>query len=744
MGRAMVVAAIMAFIDGALSAQQEPKPPKPPEAASAPADKAQEHATPARKSQEEVVVTATRVEEKIFDVPQAMSLTTPAELERRQPNVPGEALREEAGVTMVQSGGHKLKWSPIIRGRSTNRYIAFLWNGARIQSATIEQNAIGFLDHIEVIRGPAGVQYGSDAMAGTVNIFTKQVPFADELRTGGEAYLRYGSVDQDLTEYLNLYASSPHVTVLLGATHHTIGNMRTPETGPIPHTGVRETDWYTEIAWSPEPDQVLRLSMVDNRLRDADFYVQSRMNANGIPRLQRPKEDRDLHMISYEYKRLATWVESFRSFVYYNNDDTVETVTTDNAAGNPTYTARSLYEKNHFFGLGIQASTPLDVWQGARLVYGIEERAELRRNHTRLRTITKADGSQTETTPAGATPDTNLDILGAFLLAEFHPAKSFEFSTGVRYETSHFTSNPVSTDPVGTWTKDDIDVNLRRHSVTWNVGAINWFTDEFALAGLVATGYRLPNFGELLNISAVNSTSGTISVPSPDLDPEQSVTYQIGPRYLSETVAASVTAYWTQLSDVIVTEDAGTIDVPGFGPATARKRVNSGRGFIRGVEVDAAWTFVKNWTVFANATVTRGEDTTNDNRLDKIPPANGLLGIRWETDKRDLWVEGVVQGALRLKHTSPADKADLSMARDPALGSPSATSPPYRSSFEIPGYAVVNLRAGAVVWKDPESHRSLTITLNINNLLNRTYREAYTMYPFAAGTDVALAADLKF
>ena len=77
-------------------------------------------------------------------------------------------------------------------------------------------------------------------------------------------------------------------------------------------------------------------------------------------------------------------------------------------------------------------------------------------------------------------------------------------------------------------------------------------------------------------------------MPSPDLEPETSITYQLSPRVVLETFQTSVTGYWTVLDDIITTVDEGTITVPGFGTATARHRVNGGSGYIRGIEAEAA------------------------------------------------------------------------------------------------------------------------------------------------------------
>ncbi len=737
--RAVLLSALMA---STVAAEEPPHPevpppvvPPTPEAVVAGA------ATPHRGRQ--LVVTANRSEQDIYAVPQSLSVATSDDLQRRQPNSPSEALREETGLTPIQSQGHRLKFSPVIRGRNGNRYIAYLWNGVRITAAPFEQSPLGYIDRIEVVRGPAGSQYGSDAMAGVINVITKQPAFTDQMRVGGDAYLRYGSVDDEQTASADLAFTSKNLTAMVGVTHQEFDDYDGARGGLVPHTSAEQLNLYGDVAWSFAEGHVLRLSVTDNTLHDADFYAQSRMNPNGIPRTQRSIEDRNIRMLSYDIDQPFAGVEHLRSYVFFHDEEFTEITTTDTAPIT-TFTKRYQRGENDFVGGGVQGTTPIGLLAGSQLTYGVEDRIEKRENQFELETIDETTGAVTTTVPTGTTPDSRLDVLGIFLLSDTRLVKDLSLNLGARFETAHFKSEPKATDPVPPWTVDDLTIDERTDSLTWNAGLVWWMTDGLSLAGLVATGFRIPNFGELTSISRVDTATGVITVPSPDLEPETSITYQVSPRLVVETFQASVTGYWTVLDDVITTVDDGTITVPGFGTATARRRVNGGSGYIRGIEAEAAWEFVPQWTVFGNFTVTQGENSDTDLPLDKIPPPNGIGGVRWEAQPDRLWFEGVVQYALRFDDPSPADKTDVSMAEDPALGSPSATSPAYRSDFTYPGWAMLNLRAGYVAWRDAGAGRSLTLLLAINNVFDTAYREAFSTYPISPGTDVVLGVQGRF
>ena len=126
----------------------------------------------------EVVVTPSRgARETAFAVPEAVGLVTPEELETRPRLVLPEMLRDETAVLPQQTT--PAQGSPFIRGLSAQR-ILYLIDGVRFNTSSFRSGATQFLawvspsvvDRMEVLRGPASVQYGSDALGGTIQLLT--------------------------------------------------------------------------------------------------------------------------------------------------------------------------------------------------------------------------------------------------------------------------------------------------------------------------------------------------------------------------------------------------------------------------------------------------------------------------------------------------------------------------------------------------------------------------------------------
>ncbi|WP_326519574.1 TonB-dependent receptor plug domain-containing protein [Acinetobacter sp. CAAS 2-6] len=127
-------------------------------------------------SLETLVVTATRSEEKIGDVPVRISAIDKNTIQQSSIADLGQLLQRDAGLTVVQSGGIGQTSSLFIRGADSN-YSLFLKDGISLNTALDGGASIPYIDlsdavQIEVLKGPGSVQYGTDAIGGVINIRT--------------------------------------------------------------------------------------------------------------------------------------------------------------------------------------------------------------------------------------------------------------------------------------------------------------------------------------------------------------------------------------------------------------------------------------------------------------------------------------------------------------------------------------------------------------------------------------------
>src|SRR5688500_5156387 len=146
-----------------------------------------------------VAVTATRSPLPADRTPSSVSVVTGEALRREGITTVADALRTVPGLSIVQTGSYGGATSLFIRG-GESKYAKILVDGVPINDAggAFDLSALSTdnLDRIEIVRGPASVLYGSDAVAGVVQLFTRRgagVAHGQVAARGGQ----FGSRDVD-------------------------------------------------------------------------------------------------------------------------------------------------------------------------------------------------------------------------------------------------------------------------------------------------------------------------------------------------------------------------------------------------------------------------------------------------------------------------------------------------------------------------------------------------------------------
>ena len=173
---ALAVACLLSLAPGA-SAQQQQQPPPPP--TPPPAQQQQQQEPPVRV-EENVVVSATKVEQQLVNAPATITVIGPRALELAASQNYGEILRNVPGVNITQISARDVNITP--RGSTSTLSTSQL---AVLDGRSLYQDFFGFvmwdfmpvnlneIKRIEVIRGPASAIWGANAVSGVVNVITK-------------------------------------------------------------------------------------------------------------------------------------------------------------------------------------------------------------------------------------------------------------------------------------------------------------------------------------------------------------------------------------------------------------------------------------------------------------------------------------------------------------------------------------------------------------------------------------------
>ena len=127
---------------------------------------------------DEVLVTATRTDIALADSLLPAQVITRAEIERAQASTLPDLLRGRAGIDVNNQGGPGKLSAVSIRGSEAD-HVLVLVDGVRVGSASAGLTAfqdipVEQIDRIEIVRGPRSSLYGSDAIGGVIQIFTRR------------------------------------------------------------------------------------------------------------------------------------------------------------------------------------------------------------------------------------------------------------------------------------------------------------------------------------------------------------------------------------------------------------------------------------------------------------------------------------------------------------------------------------------------------------------------------------------
>src|ERR1043166_6193716 len=201
--------------------------------------------------EEPVVVSATRTEIPLERSPASVSVIEADEMEEKQIERAADALREVPGLSVVQTGTAGQLTSVFTRGlRSEHTQV--LLDGIPINQGL--QGAFNFADltiddveRIEIVRGPQSTIYGPRALAGVIQIFTKQGTGPPGVMLSAEAG-SYGT----FREWLESDGK-------LGNFDYSIGASRLDTENARPNNEYRNSAAIADVGWSPgEPLRIGR------------------------------------------------------------------------------------------------------------------------------------------------------------------------------------------------------------------------------------------------------------------------------------------------------------------------------------------------------------------------------------------------------------------------------------------------------------------------------------------------------
>jgi len=639
----------------------------------------------------DITVTATRIEESVFHVPQSVSLIQSEEILEGNFRTTPESLQEAPGILVQETAyGHG---SPFIRGL-TGKHILILVDGIRFNNSTFRFGPNQYLNNIdpyiiervEVMRGPASVLYGSDAIGGVINLITKRrEDFSPEKDVDGMFTGRYGSADESKIGRIEVNGILRNLGFVGGMTYKDIGDLRGgADTGIQEHTGYQENDGDIKLQYrlSPEGELIAGYRSVhQSDVPRTDKFVYNDESFVYDPQIW------NAFFAAYDNTHPGSLIQGLRVTISRNQE--VEGL--ERRAFGST-TLRRYRDEVDSWGASLQANSLAGI--SHVLTYGAEyynDNVDSSRRDINLST-------GVSTPRSGNFPDdSEYALAGVFIQDDIAATDRLTTIAGIRYSYARVEATLPS--PFGR-----LEDSYR--DWTGSLGFVYAMSEHLHGTASISQGFRAPNLDDTVVLEKV--TNEGIDVPSPDLNPENSLNYEIGIKAEYPRYRGSLFYFYNDLHDLIergpgtyngqtfIDENSNGIEDPG---EAVRQKFNVGRAYIQGAEAEGEYPFAGAWVLRANLSWIYGKDLENREPLSRIPPVMGLLGLRWNDSFKKYWAEYYTRFAGRQDRLSARDLSD------PRIN-PSGTA----------GWVTQNLRGGV------DFRRWGRLSAAIENILDADYR----------------------
>jgi hemoglobin/transferrin/lactoferrin receptor protein len=491
-----------------------------------------------------VTVTASRVEQDLQDVNMSVSVITADQIKHSSAKSVGEILEDVPGVRINNDGGQGIK-RVSIRGEDAFRTLVMIDGQKIAEHKSMSGSPLMInpadIERIEVIKGPASVFYGSDAIGGAINIITKKG--ADKPFTGTASF-GYNGSSQGTNGNIGFQGGINGWKYRLSAGYEHNNELRTPE-GHVPNTYFDSRNVGGALSYDINKDWTVGAGLDYYRFK----FGSSSISDSSTVMVDVPKWERTKVNAYTEGHNLTSWFTKLRADAFYQKSkkDMINTVTVQMT---PIMTMRQIpFANNDMDQYGVSLQADFQLGKNNYLVAGYEL------NYDKLNADSKTNmemiSSRLGTVYSGTTKFDNYDGYqmsnAVFAAMETTLPADFTLNYGVRY----------------TYVQSDMDLKSRltgeaqsydkTHDgkAVFNAGLTWRGVDDLALRFNYAQGYRFPILQHLYVDTNMGQMSTTYS--NPDLKPETSDNFELGARWMRGGVKIDTAVFFNTADDYIST-----------------------------------------------------------------------------------------------------------------------------------------------------------------------------------------------
>lgn len=625
-----------------------------------------------------IIISAQRHQTEVFDRPESVGYLDKKQLKSVSPMSMPQALSYVPGVWMQKTnhGGG----SAFVRG-FTGYQTLLMMDGIRMNNSTYRSGPNQYLNsvdplmisHVEVLRGGGSVQYGSDAIGGTIQLLSKDPVFSESgVKLGGDIYGKYWSSDMEKTVRGQVNLGSSKFAIVGGFTYKDLGDIKAGgDLGTLDPTGYDEYSMDFKGIYRFGTKHQITGAYQNMKQNNVPLY--HKIVPGGYECYHFNPQQRDLAYLRFESFYPNKIVSQIQYTVSLQNSLEVRE---KQKTGSEIFVSEE--DDVRTLGANVDIISKIsETWNASTGVEYYHDNIGSSANYTNTETGESQD-------LRGLYPDgSTYDNFAIFSMHSFD-LNRWNITAGLRY---NFIQLQVEDTTFG-------NSKITPDALVGHVGAVYKINENHHLSALINSSFRAPNIND---VSSFGIADFRFEVPSYDLKPETSLNKEIGYKIRYERFSAAFHVFHNKLNDIITNVPADYNGIDSLAGYKVYKRENVNEAAIYGGELELEAQLTPALVGFGNMSYTYGENISKGEPMRRIPPLNGRLGLRANFNSNfNLMAEWVF--AAEQARLSSGDISDDRIAEG-------GTS----------GWNLVNIYGGY-------DHKYFSINASLQNLFDQAYR----------------------
>jgi len=559
---------------------------------------------------DEVVIVGQRMHALSSRSPEALSVTNELSLQQLSPMSTPDVLARMPGVWMQKTnhGGG----SPFIRGLTGYQTVIMI-DGVRFNNGIFRSGPNQYLNtidalslqRVEVLRGSGSVQYGSDAIGGTVYLQTKTPEFSNEsVKTGGRLYGKYMSHDMEKTGRGELQLAGKNLALHAGLSYRDFGDIHAGgDLGRLNATSYTEYATDVKAKWRMRRNQVI--TMAYQHVKQNDVQLFHKINPGSYALYSFDPQQRDMGYIKYKKEGSNQLFSEFTATASVQHSLEVRKKQKTESAmqdkeNDRVYTWGFLAENISVFSASWKATT------GAEIYYDeIESSAQTLDTESGIVTYGR-----------GLYPDGSSMLNASVFSLHQYTLNRLQFTGGLRY---NYIALQVADEMFG---QSTIEPGALVGTVkgTWEAFRHTYLSLQANAA------YRAPNIND---VSSFGVADFRYEIPNFNLDPERSLTFEAGIKHTNGPVYVAFHVFRNQLTNLITNVRATYNGQDSIDGIQVYQRENSNKALLQGLEGEFRYAMNSRLVFDSYLMYTHGQNISASEPMRRIPPLNGKAGLSW-------------------------------------------------------------------------------------------------------------------